>query len=93
MPIVLPPLAGIALKYTTVALASYALAHATGPARPNPVLDAIMDDTAEGPSLELANGQISANFRWRGALRLPSLGRGYQIDATALTRLKVNRLT
>lgn len=93
MPVALPPLAGIALKYGTVAIAGYVLACATSHRRLDQPLEDIMDATPEGATLRTADGQTNATFRWRRIFRLNSTGRGVEIDATALTRLKVKRLT
>lgn len=92
MPIALPPLAGIALKYSAVAVAGYVLARATSHGRLDQPLEDIMDATPEGATLRTADGQTNASFRWRRAFRLNSTGKGVEIDATALTRLKVKRL-
>lgn len=92
MPIALPPLAGVALKYATIALAGYALARATSHGRLDQRVEDVMDDTPEGATLRTADGQANATFRWRRVFRLNSTGRGVEIDATALTRLKVKRL-
>lgn len=93
MPIALPPLAGIALKYGTIALAGYALARATSHGRLDQPLEDILDATPEGATLRTADGQANATFRWRRIFRLNSTGRGVEIEATALTRLKVKRLS
>lgn len=92
MPIPIPPLAGIALKYATIALAGYALARATSHGRLDQRVEDLMDETPEGATLRTADGQTNATFRWRRILRLNSTGRGVEIDATALTRLKVKPL-
>ena len=92
MPLPLPPLAGLALKYCTVALAGYALARATSHGRLDQRVEDLMDDTPEGATLRTADGQANATLRWRRIFRLNSTGRGVEIDATALTRLKVKRL-
>ena len=48
MPLPLPPLAGLALKYGTIALAGYALARATSHGRLDQRVEDLMDDTPEG---------------------------------------------
>jgi len=92
MPIAIPPLAGVAAKYAVVALAGYVLARATSHGRLDQKLEDILDTTPEGATLRTADGQANASFRWRRIFRLNATGRGVEIDATALTRLKVKRL-
>ncbi len=92
MPLPLPPLAGLALKYGTMALAGYALARATSHGRLDQRLEDIMDATPEGATLRTDDGQANATFRWRRAFRMNTTGRGLSVDAIALTRLKVKRL-
>ncbi|MFO7919649.1 hypothetical protein DZD18_03050 [Rhodobacteraceae bacterium W635] len=93
MPIAIPPLAGFAVKYIGVALAGYALARSTVPGRRDQRLEDIMDATPEGATLHTEDGQMNAGIRWRRILRSGIAGRGLEIDATALARLKVRRRT
>lgn len=91
MPIAIPPLAGIAVKYAVVAAAGYALARAAPQGRRDQSLEDIMDATPEGATLRSSDGQANASVRWRRIFRLNPNGRGVEIDATALARLKVKR--
>jgi len=91
MPIAIPPLAGVAVKYVGVALAGYALARRTAPGRRDQRLEDVMDATPEGATLHTEAGQMNAGFRWRRVLRPGPAARGLELDATLLARLKVRR--
>ena len=91
MPIAIPPLAGIAMKYAGVALAGYALARRTAPGRRDQQLEDIMDVTPEGATLHSEAGQVNAGLRWRRLLRPGPAARGLELDATLLARLKLRR--
>jgi len=92
MPIPIMPIAGIALRYGGIALAGYAIARATSHGRLDQQVEDIMDDTPEGLTMRTDDGQWNTTLRWRRAFRLNRSAKGVQIDATALTRLKVTPL-
>jgi len=92
MPVPIMPIAGFALRYGAIALAGYAIARATSHGRLDQQVEDIMDDTPEGLTMRTDDGQLNTTLRWRRAFRLNRSARGVQIDATALTRVKVKRL-
>ncbi len=92
MPVPIMPIAAFALKYGTVAVTGYAIARATSRGRFDQRAEDVMDETAEGATLRKQEGQVNATFRWKRALRLTSTGKGVEIDATSLTRVKVKPL-
>ncbi len=93
MAIPFAPIAAAVFKYGSVVLAGYAIARATSPGRLDQHVEDVMDNTAEGITVKSEDDQINATFRWVRSFRLNPTGRGLSIDATALTRLKVRRLT
>ncbi|PIV73960.1 MAG: hypothetical protein COW55_11060 [Rhodobacteraceae bacterium CG17_big_fil_post_rev_8_21_14_2_50_65_11] len=89
MPIAIPPLAGIAVRYAGVALVGYALARGTARGRRDERLEDIMDATPEGATLHSEAGQVNAGLRWRRLFRPGPAARGLELDATLLARLKL----
>lgn len=89
----LTPLAVVALRYGAVAAAGYAAARFLPRGRfPRPV-ERRMDIAPQGFSARQSPGQISATARLSRIIGLARIGPRFQIDATALARLKVRRLT
>ncbi len=93
MPVPIMPLAGFALKYGGIALAGYAVARATSHGRLDQRVEDLLDDTPEGLTMRTDDGQLNTTLRWRRVFRMNKTQKGVAIDATALTRVKVNRLT
>ena len=91
MPVPIMPIAGLALKYDSIALAGYAIARATSHGRLDQRVEDLMDETPEGLTMRTDDGQVNSTWRWRRAYRLGN-GRGVAIDATAWTRLKLRRI-
>ena len=93
MPLPLAPVASIALRYGTVALAAWLVARNTQRAPTDFRAEEAMDDTDEGLSLRRSSGQVNANARWRRVIRLGgSGGPGLEIDATTLSRVKFRKV-
>lgn len=84
------PVAGIAMKYVTVAAAGYALARMLPRVEPDPRAEAAMEAMPDGLSASADDTATRASFRWRKALRVGSVGA--KIDAALLARLKVTRV-
>ena len=92
MAIPLAPIAGVALRYGAVALAAYA-ATRTIPQlrRDQPTADAL-DQVEEGIETRRDPEQMNATARFRRVVRLGKTGPAVEIDATALTRIRLRRL-
>ena len=92
MAIPLAPIAGVALRYGAVALAAYA-ATRTLPQlrRDQPTADAL-DQVEEGIETRRDPEQMNATARFRRVVRLGKTGPAVEIDATALTRIRLRRL-
>ncbi len=92
MALPLAPIAGIALRYGTVAVAAYAIARRTGTARRDQRAEDAMDETHEGVHLRRDTEQVNATGRLKRVVRLGPDGPGVEIDATALTRIRIKRV-
>ncbi len=92
MAIQLAPIAGIALRYGAVALATYAATRAITPGRLDQNVEDAMDETPEGMTLRREKGQTNATGRWTRSVRVGATGPGVKIDATGFARIKVTRL-
>jgi len=86
------PLAGLALRYGAVALTAYAVSRSSGHGRRDQRAEDAMDDTGEGLHLRRDGEQMNASGRVRRVIRLGSTGPGVEIDATALSRIRIRRL-
>lgn len=92
MPLPIAPIAGFAIRYGAVALATYAVArNLPAPPRDQRAEDA-MDDVSEGLSLGKDDEQVNGAARFRRVIRLGANGPGVEIDATALTRIKFKKV-
>jgi hypothetical protein len=87
------PIAGLALRYGAVALATYAATRVIAPGRLAQPVEDEMDATPEGVSLRKTDDQVNGAARWRRAFRMGKDGSGVRIDATLLGRLKMERLS
>jgi N-acyl-D-aspartate/D-glutamate deacylase len=85
------PIAGIALRYGAVALATYAATRAIAPGRLSQPVEDEMDATPEGISLRREEGQVNGTARWARVIRAGKSGPGLRFDATVLGRFKVDR--
>jgi hypothetical protein len=94
MALPLAPIAGIALRYGVVALATYAVARSIPPGRVDQRAEDALDDLEEGPSLGHARdrSQYNGALRFRRIVRLGTGGPGLEIDVSALGRLRMRRV-
>ena len=92
MALPLAPIAGVALRYGAIALATYAITRtASGLARDQRAEDA-MDDLGEGIGFRRDGEQVNGGGRFKRTVRFGAMGPGVEIDATALTRIRVRRV-
>lgn len=96
MPLPLAPIAGIALRYGAVALATYTVARRTvrkvEPGRRDQRAEDSHDDLPEGMTLRREAEQANATGRFKRKITLGKSGSSYEIDASALTRIRVRKL-
>jgi len=94
MPLPLAPIAATALRfglrYGSVALASYAVARSVERGRRDQRAEDAFDETPEGLTARHDAEQVNATGRWRRIFRMGDVG--YEVDATALGRLKFRRV-
>lgn len=88
----LTPLAGIALRYGAVAVATYAATRTIPKLRRNQHTEDALDTVEEGVEMRRDGEQINATGRFRRVIRVGQTGPGVEIDATALTRIRIRRI-
>jgi len=93
MPIPIAPIAGVVLRYGAVALATYAASRAIQPGRLDQRVEDAMDEIAEGVSLRNADEQVNAAMRWKRTLRMTRSGKGIEVDAIGMGRIRVRRVS
>lgn len=92
MPLPLAPIAGIALRYGSVALATYAVTRKISHGRRDQRAEDALDELEDGLSLRRETGQTNSTARFRREIRLGENGPGVEIDMTALGRIKIRKL-
>ena len=93
MPLPLAYIARFAMKYGAVALVTYATIRTVGQLpRPQPTEDAL-DQVNEGLDLRRNHEELNAAGRLRRIISLSKIGRGVEIDATALIRVRLRKVT
>ncbi len=93
MALQMTPLAWLALRYGAMAAAGFAMARFAPHGRFSGAVEQQMDAAPRGLRLRKARGQISASVRATRNWRIGRFGPKFQIDGTALARLKVRRVT
>jgi hypothetical protein len=92
MAVPLVPIATVALRYGTVALATYAVARTIERGRRDQRAEDALDDLQDGVTLRRDPEQMNATARMRRVIRLGRSGVGVEIDATALTRIRFKKV-
>ncbi len=92
MPLPLAPVAGIALRYAAVAGTAYLVTRRIERGRLAQPVEDEMDETPEGVTARRESGQMNATARMRRVIRLGRSGPGVSVDATVLSRVKVDRV-
>jgi hypothetical protein len=83
----------MALRYGAVAAVGFAAARMAPRGDFPPAVQAEMDNAPEGLHLRRAPGQINASASAARTTRLGRFGLRFRVDATALARLRIRRLT
>lgn len=92
MAIQFAPIAGLALRYGAVALATYAATRSLSSGRLDQNVEDAMDHLPEGASFRKSDGQVNGAARWTRVYRFGQSGKAIKIDATGLARIKVTRV-
>ncbi|MEL6690139.1 MAG: hypothetical protein AAFP28_07455 [Pseudomonadota bacterium] len=87
MALPLAPIAGVALRYGAVALATYAAARSIPKLRRDQRVEDSLDTVEEGVEMRRDPEQVNATGRYRRVLRVGR--RAVEIDATALARVRI----
>lgn len=90
MAVPLAPLAGIALRYGAVAVATYAAARAVPKLRRDQAVEDCLDTVEEGVEARRDGEQVNATGRFRRVIRVGNYG--VEVDASALARVRVRRV-
>lgn len=91
MPLPLAPVAGIALRYGAVAVASYAVSRSVRIGRRDQRGEDALDTLDEGVSMHRDGDQGNATARFRRVIRLGDSGPGIEIDISAIGRIRVRK--
>ena len=92
MPLPLAPITAFALRYGTVALATYAVTRRVEKGRRDQRAEDAFDETPEGMTVRRDAEALNASGRMRRVIRLGSNGPGIEIDATTLTRIRIRKV-
>lgn len=92
MPLPLAPVAGLALRYGTVALATYAVARRAAPGRRDQRAEDALDSLDEGLTVRRDAEQANATARFARTIRLGQDGPGFHVDLSALGRIRIRRV-
>lgn len=96
MPLPLAPIAAVALRYGTVAVATYALARSVERGRRDQRAEDALDDAPEGLTArkdgDKDGGQVNTTARMRRVIRLGANGPGIEFDAVSLTRIRFRKV-
>lgn len=92
MPLPLAPIAGFALRYGAVAIATYAVSRRITLAHFDQRGEEAMDDVSEGLSVRHDADQYNGAGRYRRIVRLGPDGPGVEIDITALGRIRFRKI-
>jgi len=94
MPLPLAPIAGIALRYGAVAVATYAVARRVSiqKAHYDQRGEDAMDSVNEGMSVRRDPEQVNGATRFRRVVRVGTDGPGIEIDVTALGRIRFRKV-
>jgi len=92
MALPLAPIAGIAVRYGVVAVATYFVARRIERGHFDQRGEEAMDDVNEGISLRRESKQINGTGRFKRRIRLGKSGPGVDFDVTALGRIRIRRI-
>ena len=92
MPLPIAPIAGFALRYGMVAIATYAVTRRIAPGRRDQRVEDALDALDEGLTYRREVQQANATARFRRAIRFGGEGPGLEVDLSALGRLRIRRI-
>jgi len=92
MPLPLAPITAIAIRYGTVAFATYALASKVERGRRDQRAEDALDDLDEGTSLRREAGQTSATTRFRRVIRLGQGRPGVEVEFSSISRFRIRKV-
>lgn len=93
MPLPLAYIARFAMKYGAFALVTYAAIRTVGQLPKSQPTEDALDQVNEGLDLRRNHEELNAAGRLRRIISLSKTGRGVEIDATALIRVRLRKVT
>ena len=91
MPLPLAPITAVAIRYGTVAFATWAIASKVERGRRDQRAEDALDELPEGTSLRREAGQTNATTRFRRVIRLGPDRPGVEIDFASITRFRIRK--
>lgn len=94
MPLPLAPIAGVALRYGTIAVVTYLASRKIQASRTDQAVEDALDSVYDGVSAHRCTDapQGNAAGRFRRVIRVGRTGPGVEIDATLLGRIRLRRV-
>jgi hypothetical protein len=92
MALPLVPIVGLALRYGTVAFATYAVTRKFQAGRIDQRAEDAMDGLQEGVTVRKDKEQINGTGRFNRTVRFGDTGPGVEIDISALGRIKFRKV-
>ena len=92
MAIPLAPVAGVALRFGALALTTYTMVRVIPRLRRDQQVEDTLDTVEEGIEARRDPEQVSATGRFRRVIGIGQNGPAVEIDALALTRIRVRRV-
>lgn len=92
MALPLAPVAVVALRYGTLALATYAFTRQIERGRRCQKAEDAHDEVPEGVTLRSADEQLNATGRLKRVIRFGQSGPGIEVDASAFGRFRVRKV-
>ncbi len=94
MALPLAPIAVVAMRYGTVALAAYYTARKLQLSQTSQATEDALDTVAEGVSAHKCRDAQQANgaVRWRRVVRFRDSGPGAEIDIAAIGRIRIRKI-
>ncbi len=86
------PVAGLILRYGTVALAGYAMARQLSPGRRDQRAEDALDELEEGITWRSEPGQTNSTARFCRTIRIGRSGPGFKIDAALTGRIRIRKV-
>ncbi len=92
MALPLAPIAVVALRYGTVAVATYVMARHIERGRRDQRAEDSLDEVPEGVTLRRDGEQMNATGRYCRVIRLGKSGPGLEVDISSISRIRIRKV-